>query len=46
MPGHAGNKKVSLKNRRVVDVYPDENIILIKGSLPGADETVLKLSSV
>jgi len=46
MPGQAGNKKVTLKNRQVVDVYPDENIVLIKGSLPGADETVLKLSSV
>ena len=36
MPGHMGNDTVTLKNRPLITVEPSENVIAIKGPLPGA----------
>lgn len=38
MPGHMGNKQVTTEGLEVVDVRPAENLILIKGSVPGSPE--------
>ena len=35
MPGHMGNKRRTMQNLLVVKIYPDKNLILIKGSVPG-----------
>ncbi len=35
MPGQMGNKKVTVQNLRVMGVRPEENVILIKGAVPG-----------
>lgn len=35
MPGHMGNSKVTVKNLEVTDVKKDENLILVKGAVPG-----------
>ncbi len=45
MPGRMGNATVLKKNVIVVDVRADENIILLKGPVPGAKEGLLKLFS-
>jgi len=36
MPGRMGGKRVTVKNSMVVDVRPDENLLLVKGGVPGA----------
>jgi len=36
MAGHWGDEQVSVQNVQVVDVRPEENLILIKGAVPGA----------
>ena len=36
MPGHMGDKRVTTQNLKVIQVRPEENLILIKGSVPGA----------
>ncbi len=36
LPGRMGNARVTVANLEVVDVRPDENLILIKGAVPGA----------
>lgn len=36
MPGHHGDTKATIQNLKVVGVRPEENIILVKGGLPGA----------
>ncbi len=43
MPGHMGVEKVTLKTVEVVDVIPEENLILLKGPVPGADQALLKI---
>ena len=45
MPGRMGNDTVLKKNVTVVDVRPDENVVLLKGSVPGAKNGLLKIFS-
>jgi large subunit ribosomal protein L3 len=35
-PGHFGDETVTLRNVKIVDVIPEENVVLVKGSVPGA----------
>ena len=37
MPGHMGSKRVTTQNVKVMQVRAEENLILIKGSIPGAN---------
>jgi large subunit ribosomal protein L3 len=41
MPGHMGNRKVTVEGLKIVDIRPEENIILIKGAVPGAKNGVV-----
>ena len=36
MPGHMGQVRVTTQNLEIVQVRPDDNLLLIKGSIPGA----------
>lgn len=35
MPGHLGGERVTVQGLEVVKVYPERNLILIKGAIPG-----------
>jgi large subunit ribosomal protein L3 len=37
MGGHMGNVRRTVQNLRVVDVRPDENLLLVRGAIPGAN---------
>ncbi len=37
MAGHWGSERVSIQNLRVVEVRPEENLLLVKGAIPGAN---------
>ena len=43
LPGHMGRVTVTIQNLDVVKVDMDKNVILIKGSVPGAKGAILKL---
>jgi large subunit ribosomal protein L3 len=43
MPGRMGNDTVLRKNVIVVDVRAEENVVLLKGPLPGAKNGLLKI---
>jgi large subunit ribosomal protein L3 len=36
MPGQKGNKRITLMNLKIVDVRPEDNLIIVKGAIPGA----------
>lgn len=36
MPGHLGFETVTQSKIEIVDIIPDENLLLLKGSIPGA----------
>ena len=35
MAGQMGNKRVKTRNLRVVKLFPEQNLVLIKGAIPG-----------
>lgn len=35
MPGHMGNRRVTMQNLRVVQVRPEDNVMLVEGAVPG-----------
>jgi large subunit ribosomal protein L3 len=41
MPGQMGNRRSTVKGLMVVDVRPEENIILIRGAVPGGRNGVV-----
>ena len=43
LPGRMGNEQLTKKNLTVVDIRADENILLVKGSVPGAREGLLQI---
>jgi len=43
MPGHMGSKRVTTQNLKVIQVRPDENLILVKGSVPGANGGIVTI---
>lgn len=43
LPGHMGAQTVTIQNLEVVRVDLDKNVILVKGSVPGAKGTILKI---
>lgn len=45
MPGQMGGKRVTQRGLEVADVDSDRNLLLIKGSVPGARGTVLEVRS-
>ena len=45
LPGHMGNVTVTIQNLDVVAVDMDKNVILVKGSVPGAKGAILKIKS-
>jgi large subunit ribosomal protein L3 len=36
MPGHMGDERKTVQNLRIVQVRPEENVILVSGAVPGA----------
>jgi large subunit ribosomal protein L3 len=46
MAGQLGNKVLTIKNSEVLFVSPSENILVLKGSLPGKKDNLLRISSV
>jgi large subunit ribosomal protein L3 len=42
-PGHLGNESVTVKNVEIVSVIPGENVLMVKGPVPGARNTLVKL---
>ena len=43
MPGRKGGKKVTIKNLEVVKVIRDDDLILIKGGIPGPNGGLILL---
>ena len=46
MPGRMGNRKVTIPNSEIVDIIEDQNLILVKGSVPGAKGSMVFLKKI
>ena len=45
LPGHMGHVTVTIQNLDIVKVDMDKNVLLVKGSVPGAKGAILKIKS-
>ena len=43
MPGHMGNKQITVQNLEVVKVDTDNNLILVKGAVPGPKKSLVTI---
>lgn len=43
MAGQMGNETVTVRNIEVVEIRPDKNILLVKGSVPGSRNGIVQL---
>ena len=43
MGGRTGNERVTVKNLRVVRLFPDNNLVLVKGAVPGPKNGILEI---
>ena len=44
MPGHMGNRKVTVQNLEVVNVDAEKNLLMIRGNVPGAKGGLITVS--
>jgi len=35
MPGHYGNRRVTVRNLEIVDIRPEQHLLIVKGAVPG-----------
>ena len=45
MPGHMGSVQVTVQNLEVVRIDTENNVILVKGSVPGPKKSLVTLKS-
>ncbi|MGE5480814.1 MAG: 50S ribosomal protein L3 [Chloroflexota bacterium] len=43
MAGRMGGKRATVRNMEVVEVIPEQNLILLRGSVPGATNSILEI---
>lgn len=43
MPGHYGNERVTVQRLKIVKVIPEENLVLVKGGIPGHKKSIVTI---
>ncbi len=43
LPGHMGSEHTTIRNLKVFDVKPDQNLLIVRGAVPGAAGTYLEI---
>ena len=46
LPGRTGSLKTSIKNLKIVKVYEDKNILLVSGSVPGPEKSIITIEKL
>jgi len=41
MAGQKGNKRITVMNLKIIDIRPEENLMLVKGAVPGASNGII-----
>ena len=44
MPGRYGNDRKTIRNLEIVDIRPEDNVILLKGAVPGAESGLMAVN--
>jgi large subunit ribosomal protein L3 len=43
LPGHMGSVRITVRNLKVADVKPDQNLLLVEGAVPGANGSIVEI---
>ena len=43
MAGHMGAERVTVQNLQIIKVMPENNVLVVKGSVPGAKGSILSI---
>ncbi len=46
MAGQWGNETTTIKNLKIVEVIPEESVVLVRGSVPGARNSLIRITKV
>ncbi len=46
LPGHMGTDRVTVKNLTIIDIKHEDNLLLVKGAVPGFKTGILEVSKV
>ena len=46
MAGQWGDETITIRGLKIVEIIPEENVVLIRGSVPGARNSLLRLTKV
>jgi len=46
MPGQLGNKQITIQKLEIIQINSDENILVIKGSVPGKPGTLVNVTLI
>ena len=46
MPGQYGNTRKTVRNLKIVDIRPEQNLMLIKGAVPGSGHGVVEIKKL
>ena len=44
MPGHMGTDRMTFKNIEIIDKKSQQNLLLVKGDIPGAKNGIITIS--
>jgi large subunit ribosomal protein L3 len=44
MAGRTGNERKSVKNLKIIKIMPEKNLIFVKGSVPGAINSIIEIN--
>ncbi len=43
MAGHMGHERVTVRNLKVLKVYPDKNVLIVQGAVPGPRRSLVEI---
>ena len=46
LPGHYGTDRKTVRNLEIIDIRPEENLILIKGAVPGHRQAMIEIKKL
>jgi large subunit ribosomal protein L3 len=46
MPGQYGNDRKTVRNLEIIDIRPEDNVILVKGAVPGAESGLMTVNEL
>ena len=46
LPGRMGTQKVTIKNLEILDMRPEQNVIALKGSVPGSRNSLVEITKI